>query len=264
MSILTNEAGQTFKLGRNRPTMPMRLRLQDYLAKVALPAPPATCSYSASAASSLANIYGNDTLGDCVIAGMGHIIGVLSANSGPEFIFSQQQIISLYSAIGGYVPGNPSTDNGCDEVTALNHLRNKGAPIGHHKIAASIGVNPANPVEYRTALWLFENLMFGLELPDAWITPFPSKSGFVWDVAGKSDQNNGHCVIGCGYDSTGVTIATWGMLGTMTDAAIADYLTWQNGGQLFCVLSTELINSAIKKSPAGLNWAQLVTDFASL
>jgi hypothetical protein len=238
--------------------------LKDYLEKEALSAPPTTCSYSTAAATSLANIYGNDTLGDCVIAGIGHTEGVLSANSGNEFIFSPSQIISLYSAIGGYVSGNPSTDNGCDEVTALNHWRHHGAPIGHHKIAAYISIDPTSPVEYRQALWLFENLMFGLELPDAWVTPFPSKSGFIWDKAGKPDPENGHCVIGCGYDSTGVTIATWGMLGTMTDAAIADYLTWQNGGQLFCVLSTELINSAIKKSPAGLNWAQLVTDFASL
>ncbi len=43
-----------------------------------------------------------------------------------------------------------------------------------HKIAGWMAVNAADPHEYRTALWLFENLYFGIELPDAWINPMPS------------------------------------------------------------------------------------------
>jgi hypothetical protein len=226
--------------------------------------PPATCDYSKDAAKALANVYENDTLGDCVIAGIGHVVGVLTANAGTPFIYTNKQIIKLYSAIGGYVPGEPSTDNGCDEVTALNYWENQGAPVGQHRIAGWLAVNAADPTEYRTALWLFENLYFGMELPDAWISPMPSASGFVWDSAGASDPNNGHCVAGAGYTSQGVTIDTWGMTGLITDAAIAEYATPAANGDLYTVVSQDALSRATQKAPNGFDWSQLIADFDSM
>src|SRR5579862_9219459 len=173
---------RTFKLGRKRPVARCpRMSLRNYLTR-GIPAPPATCDYSAKAASALSKVYKNDTLGDCVIAGIAHVVGVLTGNTGAKpFIYTDQQIITLYSAIGGYVPGDAATDQGCDEQTALNYWENNGAPAGPHKIAGWLSVNGADPVEVRTALWLFENLYFGMELPDHWISPMPSASGFTWD-----------------------------------------------------------------------------------
>jgi hypothetical protein len=227
-------------------------------------APPPTCDYSQAAAKALASVYENDTLGDCVIAGIGHVVGVLTSNAGDTFIYSKQQIIALYSAIGGYVPGDPSTDNGCDEVTALNYWENKGAPVGQHRIAGWLAVNGADPTEYRTALWLFENLYFGMELPDAWIAPMPSASGFVWNSAGASDPNNGHCVAGVAYTAQGVIIDTWGMTGLITDAAIAKYAMPAANGALYTVVSQDTINRAAEKAPNGFDWSQLIADFDSM
>jgi hypothetical protein len=242
----------------------MRLSLGNYL-KRGVPAPPVTWDYQHRAKKSLAQMYGNDTLGDCVIAGMGHEVGVFTGNGSPnEVILTMEQIIALYSAIGGYVPGDPSTDNGCDEVTALNYWIQKGCPIGANQIDGYIAVNPADPVEYRTALYLFESLFFGLELPDAWVNPFPSQSGFVWDEAGAPDPDNGHCVVGVGYNTQGVIVGTWGMTGLMTDKALQYYLAEAQGGQLFSVLSQESIRKATQKSPVGFDWSQLVADFDSM
>src|SRR5580658_6278069 len=171
---------RTFRLGRKRPVARCpRLSLSNYLTRK-LPAPPAELSYTKPAAAALAEVYENDTLGDCVIAGMAHVVGVLTGNAGgPPFLYTNQQIIGLYSAIGGYVPGDPATDQGCDEQTALNYWENHGAPAGStHKIAGWLSVDGSDPTEVRTALWLFENLYFGMELPDAWISPMPSSSGF--------------------------------------------------------------------------------------
>jgi hypothetical protein len=209
-------------------------------------------------------MYGNDTLGDCVIAGMAHVVGVLTSNAGDPFLYTADQITALYSAIGGYVPGDPSTDNGCDEVTALNYWQSTGAPAGSHRITGYVSVNPADPEEYRTALWLFENLFFGLELPDAWVNPFPAATGFTWDVAGAADPANGHCVIGCGYGSRGVIIDTWGMAGVMTDAAIAEYCAEANGGAIYAVLSQDAILKAHTKAPNGFDWTQLQADFQAI
>jgi hypothetical protein len=255
----------TFRLGRKRPIARCpRFSLHNYLMR-GLPAPPATCDYSKPAAAALANVYGNDTLGDCVIAGIGHVVGVLTAGAtGTPFVYTNDQIIQLYGAIGGYVPGQPSTDQGCDEQTALNYWENNGAPAGSHRIAGWLSVNAADPTEYRAALWLFENLYFGLELPDAWINPMPAESGFTWNAAGPADPNNGHCVVGVGYTAQGVVIDTWGMTGTLTDKAIAKYGTQDSHGEVYTVVSQAAISQASQKAPNGFDWSQLIADFDSM
>ena len=256
---------RSVKLGRKRPVARgPRLSLHNYL-KRTMPVPPPSCDYSATAMASLSKIYENDKLGDCVIAGIGHVVGVLTGGSGPTpFLYSDAEIIALYSAIGGYVPGDESTDNGCDEQTALAYWENNGAPVGSHKIAGWMAVNPADPTEYRTALWLFENLYFGFEMPDAWINPFPASSGFTWHVAGPADPQNGHCVAGVGYSAEGVAISTWGMTGWIADAAIAKYCSNTVHGELYTVVSQDGLNKATTKAPNGFDWSQLIADFDSM
>lgn len=253
-----------FRLGRTRPrALGPRLSLKNYLLK-SLPAPPSAVNYRGRAFAALSEMYANNKLGDCVIAGMAHVVGVLTSSAGDPFRYTAAQIIELYSAIGGYVPGDASTDNGCDELTALNYWLQHGAPAGSHAIRGYVAVDPADPAEYRTALWLFENLLFGLELPDAWISPEPVSSNFTWDAAGDPNPANGHCVIGCGYTPRGITISTWGMAGVMTNRAIAKYCASSANGALYSVLSADLIYAAHTKAPNGFDWSQLVADFQAI
>ena len=266
MAQKSTDGSRVFKLGRRRPiARGLRLSLRNYLMR-ALPPPPTTIDYSGPAQASIAQVYGNDNLGDCVIAGIAHLVGVFTggANNGQSYVYSSNDIIKLYGAIGGYVPDDPNTDNGCDEVTALNYWQENGAPVGSHQISGWLAVSPNDQIEYRTALWLFENLYFGIELPDEWINPFPAQSGFVWDAASPSNPNNGHCVVGVGYTTGGVKISTWGMTGLITDAAIAQYASAGSGGQLYTVISQDAINKATQKAPAGFDWSQLVADFDSM
>lgn len=256
----------SFKLGRTRPkAYHPRLRLNNYLLK-SLPPPPLTCDYTPLASSALSQMYGNDTLGDCVIAGIAHVVGVLTGNSDSNnpFIYTQDQIVALYSAIGGYILGDDSTDNGCDEETALAYWQQNGAPIGSHKIVGRLAVDSTNLEECQNALYLFENLVFAVELPNEWISPFPSAPGFIWDVAEDPDPNNGHSFISAGYDSSSFKIDSWGMLGNITNEAVAKYASASSNGQLFTVLSQDSIARASQKAPSGFDWSQLVADFDSL
>jgi len=269
-TILAN--GTTYKMGRN-PVVAMgpHFRLRNYL-KLGIPAPPASVNYASPAQAELGNIYLNDSLGDCVIACLGHLGGVFLGNAGGKLYLTSDQIISLYSAIGGYIPGDPNSDQGADVQTAMNYWMRHGLLPGQkypHKIKAWMSVDPTNVQEMQTAIWLFENLVFGLNLPDAWVNPFPSANGFVWDVAGAPDQNNGHCICGVGFGSSGyshkgIEIATWGMLGNLTYDAIAKYLPHSAGGELYCVLSQEILDKAKLTAPAGISWDQLQADFASM
>jgi hypothetical protein len=265
-TISIGKNGSQVRLGRRRPVARCpRLSLRNYLTP-GLPTPPAAVDYSAKAKSAIAEMYDNDKLGDCVIACMGHVVGVLTGNSGTKpLLFKNRQVISLYEAIGGYVPGDPSTDQGCDEQTALNYWQQHGAPAGTtNTIAGWLAVDATNAGEVRTALWLFENLIFGMELPDAWVNPAPSASGFTWDVAGAADPNNGHCVAGVGYDAEGVTIATWGMTGELTDAAVAQYASPASNGELYTAVSHDAISKITDKAPNGFDWSQLIADFDSI
>ena len=69
-------------------------------------------------------------LGDCVIAGGYHVEAVWTGNAGQLFTATDAQIVADYGAIGGYVPGDPSTDNGCDEQTAFNYWTKTGFANG--------------------------------------------------------------------------------------------------------------------------------------
>jgi hypothetical protein len=258
MKTLTHPVtGKTVKMGRNRPARgAKKLQFHEYLG-TALPQFPTICDYTAKASPSLSRIYLNDQLGDCVIAGGAHVRGITSGNNGgSSVVFTDDQIQQQYSAITGYVPGNPATDNGTDEVTAMNWWMQNGWPDGV-KLAGWVAVRASMA---RMALYLFENLFFGVELPDAWVNNMPSGPGFTWDVAGAPDQNNGHCFIGGGYTPAGFTICTWGMLGTLTDAALEEYATSSGGGELYALVSHDMISKASAKAPNGLAWADLQAD----
>jgi hypothetical protein len=264
-SIVHPVSHQRFFMGRKRPIAKgPRFKLKNYLMQ-GIPAPPPSVDYDSNAWPSLSNILGNDVAGDCVPAGMFHIEGVLTGNAGKEFVPALQEVWNLYSAIEG-PPGYPASDNGCDEQTALNIWQQKGLMLdgSSRKIAGWMSVDGHNPVECRTAIWLFENLLFGVELPDAWVNPMPSENGFTWAVAGEADPDNGHCFISSHYSPKNLRIATWGMWGNITDQAVAKYTSGSEGGELYCVISHDGIAKATQKCPAGFDWSQLQADFASM
>ena len=255
--------GRTVKLGRRRPVARgPRLRLAKYL-QASLPPGPPSVNYSPGGQPALSNIYLNDSLGDCVIAGAYHIVATATGNAGRLFTATQEQIVADYSAIGGYDPKNPSTDNGCDEPTALNYWVANGFANGT-KPLGWLAVNATNRQELQSALYLFENLYFGVEMPDAWVNPMPSASGFVWDSAGDADPNNGHCIIGVGYTDSGVTIDTWGLLGTVTWTALAQYFVPSVHGEAYVLLTPDQLASGQSKAPNGVAWASLIADFDAI
>ena len=251
------------KMGRRRPIgASPRLNLRNYL-RLSLPTPPASCDYTPAAMPVLKNVYKNDQLGDCVIAGGYHIVGVETGNAGALFSASDAQLITDYSAIGGYNPNDPNTDNGCDEQTALNYWAQHGFADGT-KILGWLAVDATSQQEVQAALYLFENLFFGIELPDAWVNPFPSGPGFVWDTAGNPDPQNGHCVVGVGYSPQGVIIDTWGLLGTLTYAAISTYCNKAGGGEVYVMLTPDQLIKGQTKAPNGVSWSALISDFDSM
>ena len=101
-SIKQPRTNLTFRLGRKRPVARCpRFSLQNYSMR-SLPPPPSSVDYSAAASKALSEIYLNDKLGDCVIPGMAHVVGVETGNAGTKpFLYSNQQILRSIAQSAG-------------------------------------------------------------------------------------------------------------------------------------------------------------------
>ncbi len=263
-SVFAPHLGRKVKFGRQRSSpVGLKLYFRKFVQAAALPPIPESCSYREKALSVLADDYMNDEIGDCVIAGGYHIVGLATGNAGNLFRATNQQILADYSSIGGYVPGKPATDRGCDEQTALNYWTKRGFANGT-KLLGWLSVDATNKAEVMASMYLFGNLMFGFEMPDAWINPFPASSGFVWGDAGSPDYDNGHCVIGSGYDQKGVTIETWGLSGTLTWDALAKYCVSKSYGELYVMLTPDQLAKGQSKAPNGVAWTDLIKAFNAM
>lgn len=264
--FVTHESGRRLHLGRRPLVAPkMMMRFGDYQ-KLNFPPAPATFDYwTERADAALRNVYLNDQQGDCVIAWMAHAIAVFEANAGFEpVMFTDAEIVSMYAAIGGFDPNDPeNTDNGCNENTALDYWLASGFVSPIHKIEGALAIDATNDAEVASAIWTLENGMYGVPMPDAWVSMMPTlKDGDVWDVAGPPNPNNGHCFGATGRLANGnYRIDSWGFQLEITPAANARYAVPAAGGQLFSVVTRESLNRATEKAGNGLDWAAIVADF---
>ena len=286
---IKHESGRTLIVGACTPIKEgahLGARLKDHLLRnlkgaIAITLA-GTLTYAPLGQAALAQIFGNDRLGDCVIAWGYHLVGIATGNAdqGQPFIATETQIESDYSAIGGYVPGDPSTDNGCDPITAFQYWMTTGFADGT-KLAGYVAIDATDPEEVMTAVTAFENVTFAVCLPAAWVAGMSTLApGFVWDVAGPPVAANGHCFGGMGYGapasgttaaiqvvgytSAGILICTWGMLGIVTWAAVAAYAVPSAGGGLWSLLTPDQIAKAQVTAPNGINWPGLLADLASI
>lgn len=262
--VFAPHLNRVVKLGRKRSSpVGLKLYLRKFTRPSVLPAAPESCDYRGKASKVLADDFMNDEIGDCVIAAGYHAVGVVTGNAGNLFHASAKQILTDYTAIGGYMPGQPGTDNGCDEQTALNYWTKRGFANGT-KLLGWLSVDATNREEVMTAMYLFENLMFGVELPDKWISPFPEKSGFVWGDVGNPDPSNGHAFVGTGYTRDGVIVNTWGLDGLVTWDAVAKYAVSRSFGELYVMLTPDQLAKGQHKAPNGFAWNDLIRAFNAM
>lgn len=191
-----------------------RLQLIDFLDKAA---PPVASDWYGDQAAWGEML--NDTLGDCTIAAPGHGIQVVTRNTPDgEVTPPDSAIEDTYEKACGYVPGDPSTDQGGDIPTVLNYIRKNG--LAGHKLYAYADPNPNDIAHVKQAIAEFGVVDIGLQLP----LSAQSQVGALWDIVGDptKDPNSlpgswgGHSVI-CGkYDASTISCITWGGVQPMT------------------------------------------------
>lgn len=253
---------------------PVGIKLKSFL-KDPFPQSPATCDYTAPALPVIQNVEGNDQYGDCVFAEDAHYLAVVTGTgAGKLYSYTEPQTLADYSAVTGFNPSDPATDQGADPTVDLNYRTQNGYADGS-KDAGWALVDATNQAEVQYAINTFGNLKMWFGIPDSIASSLSGlQNGFVWDVsAGSPDPNNGHCIGAGGYNPAqilgaapngqGVLVYTWGFLGLVTWAALAAWFSPGAGGGLAVRVTADWVSQASGKSPTGLDLPGLLSAFGT-
>ncbi|HTP77588.1 MAG TPA: hypothetical protein VMJ73_11490 [Rhizomicrobium sp.] len=233
------------------------LKLADYLHAEATPPASVSRPHAGFQWGTLAN----DRIGDCVIAMMLHSIEDfhLDAQTTPP-PFTDQDAISVYSAITGYNPDDPNSDQGTDESQAMKYWESPGLDVeGKHTIAGTVSVDPSNLKECRIAIFEFAALQIGINLP------LTAQGQSEWTVVGDGKTGDsapgswgGHGIPYREYDAKTFTCVTWGEELQLT---VPFHQTYAEEAHV--VVTQEMLNRQ-GLSPSGLNWSRLTADLKAL
>lgn len=244
----------TFRLGKlpaqpARPHLKLSPVLQEQLAN-----PPASADWQADTIQW--PMYGNDQIGDCTCAGVGHLVNQLTFyGSGTEAVPSEQSVVSMYSAITGYTPSDPNSDTGAYCQDVLAYWRKTG--LEGHKIVTYASLDVSNLIEIKQAIALFGTVYVGLNFPDSAMTQFDN--GQVWDVVKGARIEGGHCVIVGAYGAGKFGLVTWGAEAEMTERFWKKYVD-----EAWVVLDEDGLKKAGVYFTGAPSWYALGEQYAAL
>lgn len=245
------------KLGKKPARLgSIRFRLTDYVDLSKLPTPPADFGHGDSLSDW--SMFANDTVGDCVFAGAAHETMLWRKQGGIYFKFTDSNVLSDYSALTGYNPADPNTDQGTDMQQAAEYRRTVGIvdALGwRHRIVAYLALQVGNLAELYVATYLFDAVGFGFRFPASAMDQFDK--GQPWDVVTGSPIEGGHYVPVVGRRNGLIDLITWGKLQTMTERFAANYCD-----EVVAYLTVENLRSG--KTPEGFDFKSLRADLAAL
>lgn len=195
---------------------PANVMLSDVQA-VSLPAPPGRFGHGTMFSDW--GMLGNDSVGDCAFAGSDHehMLWTGIGNHGQSSAkFETANTLSDYSALTGYVPGNPSTDHGTDVSKLMDYRRTTGlvdVSGARHKIDLAVRLGAGGSFSWNqfiAAVYAFKVVAIGTLIPQSAMQQF--NAGKPWSYIGDHDIDGGHYVPAVGSLSSGlqVSVITWG------------------------------------------------------
>lgn len=192
---------------RSRPHLTLERYLDPRTALSRAGLPPVALTAEVDRATKVTSwpMYCNDQLGDCTIAGLGHMFGAwttYAGASGGEALFEDGEIQKTYSRVGGYdpsagPPGENPTDQGCQMQDVLADARKNGITdtAGKvHKVAgfAAFG-NPVDEELLGQVLDVFGTVYTGFNVQQSIEQEF--SEGKPWTYHRGEPYVGGHCVV---------------------------------------------------------------------
>jgi len=200
---------------------------------------------------------GNDTIGLCVEASAAHAAQVWTQGNTTPYTGmltpATRDVVTLYSQLTGYVPGDESTDNG----TIPNDMFKLWAatPLFGCKMLACASVALENWLNLMFAISRFGGVFYSWELPVS------AQTQDVWDVVPHDGGVwGGHETFGCEYDeSTGnISVISWGKVIPVTNAFWIKYCIEQH------VVLSDIGTGMLSRGPSGLDIEALKAEMAGL
>lgn len=238
------------KLGKlpARP-YPLKFSLSALVDPVNLPTPPD--SFGHETIIDNWGVLGNSDYGDCVIAGAAHETMLINKLVGNNIPFDDTCVLKDYTAITGFDPKDPATDQGTDVQDCAKYRRLTGmldANGARHKIAMALALEKGNLTHLWQAAYLFDIVGIGIEFPSTAMDQFDK--GKPWDVVANASIEGGHYVPFLGKRGDLLYVVTWGKLQAMTIPFLEKYCD-----EAWTYLSQEAIVN--EKSPDGFDYALL-------
>ena len=243
------------------------LKFRDFLVPARLPTPPTQFGLGAlySDWGMLGNGPDNSVkrgfkgAGDCVFAGADHETMLWNKAAGRDVKMTGANAIADYSAVTGYVVGDPSTDQGTDVRTALGYRKNTGVVDANgkrHKIGAYVALEPGNWEELIQAAYVLLAVGVGIEFPSSAMDQFDH--GQIWSVVPGAQLEGGHYFTVTGRRTPDdIGLITWGKRQGMTRTFYTKYCDESWG----IISQEELANG---KNIRGFDYAGLQTALGQL
>ena len=192
------------KLGRIRPTPKQRAlapKLRDFLTA---PLPPAPEEFHGSNGAAI-GLWGNDTCGDCVVAGAASYRAIRAAMlKQPDPPSTTDAVVAQYFKLTN---GHDIGLNECEFLDAAKAGVELGGPVWMDALWTT--VDDSNESTIRSLISIFGAVYVGLDLP------LDAKSQTIWTPTagdgGAPGGWGGHCALRSGWNKAGlVDYVTWG------------------------------------------------------
>jgi len=193
---------QELKLGKKPHVEDSRdLMLGRFLDLSRLPVPPETFTYAGVIEDGEWGMLLNDRLDSCAPAGAIHSQLGLSRIGDHNPDFNDACCELAYEEMGGYVIGDPATDQGCDlrDVAKVWQKVGLADASGHrHRCGFYLWLEPGNLVELKIATYLFKTGCLGFRLTQNAQEAYWAAEGAgtkpVWNFDPASPEVGGHAV----------------------------------------------------------------------
>ena len=244
-----------FKLGK-KPAEPgaLKFKLANYV-NLELPKPPEHFRFKTPPPWRL---FSNDLYGNCVWVGAANETRLWEREGGIGTpMFTSKTVLSDYSAVTGFDPANPDTDQGTHMVPAASYRRKVGildARGNRHKIDAYAALRLRNWDYLKAALWLLGGLGIGMRFYDYNMQQFEAEK--PWDLKTGGQPSGGHYIPAVGIAPNGNLITvTWGREQEMTQAFYMSEVD-----EVVAYIDLDRLNRNTRMSPEGFNEARLMHD----
>ena len=175
---------------------------------------------------------------NCTCADVHHeVLSMQAAAGNPLVQATTQEILAAYSAITGYNPADPSTDQGAEMQAVRDYWRKTGFTLGGHpdKILLFADVNIHDVTLVKWCLDQFGAIGLGVNFPSSAMDQFDS--GQPWTVVHGSPIEGGHAVALVGYDESWWYVLTWGRVQKVAPTWFTEYVE-----EAWTALSVDFVN----------------------